>query len=97
MDRVLFVVASGGKQLMHAQALNSHNLANANTIGFQQDLANFRTQLISGPGFDTRAFATAEDAGVTFDKGEIQSTGRPLDVAVNGAIRQRKKTHNQSK
>jgi flagellar basal-body rod protein FlgF len=84
MDRVLFVVASGGKQLMHAQALNSHNLANANTVGFQQDLANFRTQLIGGPGLDTRAFATAEDVGVTFDKGEIQSTGRPLDVAVNG-------------
>jgi len=84
MDRVLFVVANGGKQLMHAQTLNSHNLANANTVGFQQDLANYRTQMIGGPGFDTRAFATAENAGVTFDKGAMQSTGRQLDVAVNG-------------
>lgn len=84
MDRVLYVVANGGKQLMHAQALNSHNLANANTVGFQQDLANFRTQLIQGPGLETRAFATAEDVGVTFDKGTIQTTGRSLDVAVNG-------------
>ncbi|MFZ0469545.1 MAG: flagellar basal body rod protein FlgF [Thiogranum sp.] len=84
MDRVLYVVANGGKQLMYAQALNSHNLANANTVGFQQDLANFHTQLIAGPGLDTRAFATTEDAGVTFDKGTIQTTGRPLDVAVNG-------------
>jgi flagellar basal-body rod protein FlgF len=84
MDRVLYVVANGGKQLLHAQALNSHNLANANTVGFQQDLANFHTQLIQGAGLDTRAFATAEDAGVTFDKGTIQTTGRPLDVAVNG-------------
>lgn len=84
MDRVLYVVANGGKQLMHAQALNSHNLANANTVGFQQDLANFHTQLIQGPGLDTRAFATAEDAGVTFDKGTVQTTGRSLDVAING-------------
>ncbi len=84
MDRVLYVVANGGKQLMHAQALNTHNLANANTVGFQQDLANFRTQLISGPGLETRAFATAEDVGVSFDKGTIQTTGRSLDVAVNG-------------
>jgi flagellar basal-body rod protein FlgF len=84
MDRVLYVVANGGKQLMHAQALNSHNLANANTVGFQQDLVNFHTQLIQGAGLDTRAFATAEDVGVTFEKGTIQTTGRQLDVAVNG-------------
>ena len=84
MDRVLYIVANGGKQLMHAQALNSHNLANANTVGFQQDLANFHTQLIQGSGLDTRAFATAEDVGVTFDKGTVQTTGRALDVAVNG-------------
>jgi len=84
MDRVLFVVASGGKQLMRAQALNSNNLANANTVGFQQDLANFRSQLISGSGFETRVLASAEDAGVSFDKGSIQTTGRTLDVAVNG-------------
>lgn len=84
MDRVVFVVASGGKQIMHAQALNSHNLANANTVGFQQDLANFRAQSISGPGFDSRTFATAEDVGISFEKGAIQSTGRTLDVAVNG-------------
>lgn len=84
MDRVLYVVASGGKQLMYAQALNTHNLANADTVGFQQDLANFRTQLIEGPGLETRAFATAEDVGLSFDKGTIQTTGRALDVAVNG-------------
>lgn len=84
MDRVLFVVANGGKQLMHAQAVNSHNLANANTVGFQQDLANFRTQLVVGDGFESRAYATAEDVGVSVEKGDIQGTGRPLDVAVNG-------------
>ena len=84
MDRVLFVVGSGGKQLMHAQAVNTHNLANANTIGFQADLANFRTQMIEGPGFESRAYATAENVGVSFEKGDMQSTGRTLDVAVNG-------------
>ncbi len=84
MDRVLFVVANSGKQLMHAQAVNTHNLANANTIGFQADLANFRTQMLNGPGHESRAFATTEDVGVSFEKGSMQSTGRTLDVAVNG-------------
>lgn len=84
MDRVVFVMASGAKQLMRAQAVNSHNLANANTIGFQADLANFRAQLLEGPGHESRAYALGEDAGARFEKGSIQSTGRTLDVAVNG-------------
>lgn len=84
MDRVLYVVANGGKQLMYAQAVNSHNLANADTVGFQQDLANFSTQLIEGPGLDTRAFGTTEDAGVTYRKGAMEATGNPMDVAVQG-------------
>jgi flagellar basal-body rod protein FlgF len=84
MDRVLFVIGNTGKQLMHAQAVNSHNLANANTIGFQADLINYQTQLVTGAGHDSRAFATARDEGTSFDKGDIQSTGRTLDVAVNG-------------
>jgi flagellar basal-body rod protein FlgF len=84
MDRVVFVVASGAKQLMHAQAVNSHNLANANTVGFQADLANFSAQHLGGPGQDSRAYAVAEGIGVRFEKGTIESTGRTLDVAING-------------
>jgi flagellar basal-body rod protein FlgF len=84
MDRVLFVIAHAGKQLMHAQAVNSHNLANANTVGFQADLVNFQTQIVTGAGHESRAFATAHDEGVSFEKGNIESTGRTLDVAVNG-------------
>lgn len=84
MDRVVFVVASGAKQLMRAQSVNANNLANVNTIGFQADLANFRAQLVDGPGYESRAYALGENAGARFEKGTIQSTGRPLDVAVNG-------------
>ncbi len=84
MDRVVFVMASGAKQLMHAQSVNANNLANVNTIGFQADLGNFRAQLLEGPGYESRAYALGEDAGARFEKGAIQSTGRTLDVAVNG-------------
>jgi len=84
MDRVVFVMASGAKQLMRAQSVNANNLANVNTIGFQADLANFRAQLVDGPGYESRAYALGDNAGARFEKGTIQSTGRPLDVAVNG-------------
>lgn len=84
MDRVLFVIANAGKQLMHAQAVNSHNLANANTVGFQADLVNYQSQIVTGAGHGSRVFATAHDEGASFEKGSIASTGRTLDVAVNG-------------
>jgi flagellar basal-body rod protein FlgF len=84
MDRVVFVMASGAKQLMHAQTVNSNNLANANTVGFQADLADFQTQLVDGPGHESRAYSVVEGGGVSYEKGPVQSTGRSLDVAVNG-------------
>ncbi|HFD79960.1 MAG TPA: flagellar basal body rod protein FlgF [Gammaproteobacteria bacterium] len=84
MDGVLYVLGSGGKQLMQAQAVNTNNLANANTTGFQADFARFSSQTLTGPGFDSRVFTIPREAGVSFEKGTIQPTGRPLDVAVNG-------------
>lgn len=84
MDRVLYVMASGAKQIMHAQTVNSNNLANANTTGFQADLANFDARLLNGPGIESRTYSVAENSGVSFEKGSIQSTGRSLDIAVNG-------------
>lgn len=84
MDRVVFVAASGAKQLLRSQTLNSNNLANANTVGFQADLANFSARNIQGPGFESRAFTAVESAGVSGAKGQIQATGRTLDVAVSG-------------
>jgi len=84
MDRVVFVAANAAKQLLRSQSVNSNNLANANTVGFQADLANFRAQMIHGSGFDSRAFTVTESAGVSGKKGQIQTTGRMLDVAVSG-------------
>ena len=84
MDRVLFIMSSGAKQIMHAQTVNSNNLANANTTGFQADLANFDDQQLTGAGVDSRTYSVAENSGVSFSKGSIVSTGRDLDVAVNG-------------
>jgi len=84
MDRVVFVVGNAGKQLLRTQAVHSNNLANANTIGFQAEMAKFSSRDVTGSGFQSRAFAVAENNSSSFAKGEIQSTGRTLDVAVNG-------------
>ncbi|MCG8072773.1 MAG: flagellar basal body rod protein FlgF, partial [Candidatus Thiodiazotropha taylori] len=37
-----------------------------------------------GPGYPTRVYALDERPDVNFDKGSLQTTGNPLDVAING-------------
>lgn len=85
MDRGLYVAMTGAKQIMQAQAVNNHNIANINTVGFRADAVSFVSQPIYGPGYPTRVNAVASDAGTDFSSGVMQSTGRDLDIAVNGS------------
>lgn len=84
MDRSLYIAMSGAKQILQAQAVNSNNLANANTTGFREDLAQFRSMPVYGQGYPTRVYALTERPGTNFQPGSIQTTGKALDVAVKG-------------
>src|ERR1700674_5834437 len=84
MDRALYVAMTGAKQIMQAQAVNNHNIANASTTGFRADAVAFTSEPIYGPGFASRVNAVAGDAGTDFSGGVMMNTSRPLDVAVNG-------------
>jgi flagellar basal-body rod protein FlgF len=84
MDRGLYVAMTGAKQIMQAQAVNNHNIANLSTIGFRADSVFFDSKPIYGPGYATRVNAVAGDAGTDFSSGTMESTGRDLDIAVNG-------------
>lgn len=84
MDRLLYIAMSGASEIMHAQTVNTHNLANANTTGFRADLETFKSLPVSGPGFPSRVYSLAENAAVDFAPGALISTGRDLDVAING-------------
>jgi flagellar basal-body rod protein FlgF len=84
MDRGLYVAMTGAKQIMQAQAVNNHNIANLSTIGFRADSVAFDSEPIYGPGYATRVNAVAGDAGTDFSSGVLETTGRNLDVAVNG-------------
>ena len=42
MDRGLYVAMTGAKQIMQAQAVNNHNIANISTIGFRADSVQLR-------------------------------------------------------
>jgi flagellar basal-body rod protein FlgF len=75
---------TGAKQIMQAQAVNNHNIANINTVGFRADAVSFVSQPIYGAGYATRVNAVASDGGTDFSTGVMQSTGRELDVAIDG-------------
>jgi flagellar basal-body rod protein FlgF len=84
MDRMLYVAMTGAQQTLRAQAITNHNLANVSTTGFRQDLAAFRSMPVFGDGLASRVYSMAERAGVDLNPGPVMSTGRDLDVAVDG-------------
>ena len=84
MDRFLYIAMNGASNALYAQQTNANNLANVSTVGFKAELDHFQSQPVYGPGYATRAYASDEQSGVDFNQGALMSTGRQLDVALNG-------------
>jgi flagellar basal-body rod protein FlgF len=85
MDRLIYTAMTGAKHLLDQQAVVAHNLANANTTGFRAEMSAFRAVPVIGDGLKTRAFVVDSTVGADLTPGVLQQTGRPLDVAVQGA------------
>ena len=84
MDKMLYIAMSGAKQNMQALSVTANNLANAKTTGFKADLANARSMQAFGEGLPSRVFSMTERAGQNFDSGALLTTGRDLDIAIQG-------------
>lgn len=82
MDRMLYISMNAAQQTMLAQSINSNNLANVNTTGFQQDLEQFRSMPVFGEGLPSRVYSMTESPATDYQKGDVQSTGRSLDISV---------------
>jgi flagellar basal-body rod protein FlgF len=84
MDKLLYVAMTGAKETLRAQAANNHNIANSSTTGFRADMSAFQSRAVTGPGYASRVYATNGTTGWDSNVGAQVSTGRDLDVAVNG-------------
>ena len=84
MDKLLYIAMSGAKENLNSLAVRSNNLANANTLGFKADFEEARAMQAYGDGLPSRVFSLAERPGQSFQHGSLQTTGRELDVAVQG-------------
>ncbi|MFA6230055.1 MAG: flagellar basal-body rod protein FlgF [Rhodanobacter sp.] len=85
MDHSLYLAMTGATQMMRAQEAVSNNLANASTVGFKSELSAFRSLPVLGDGLSTRVNAVAVGLGQDPSQGSLRTTGRPLDVALNGS------------
>ncbi|MDO7597473.1 MAG: flagellar basal-body rod protein FlgF [Pseudomonadota bacterium] len=84
MDRMLYISMNAAQQTMLSQAANSNNLANVNTTGFRADFEQFRSQPVFGEGLPTRVYSMSERPATDYQQGSVQSTGRELDVSIQG-------------
>ncbi|HEV7610237.1 MAG TPA: flagellar basal-body rod protein FlgF [Steroidobacteraceae bacterium] len=84
MDRMLYVAMAGAKETLRAQTVNNHNLANVSTNGFKADLEAFQSRSVDGSGFASRVYAQSTPNGWDSTSGALLTTGRDLDIAVNG-------------
>ena len=84
MDRLIYLAMSGAKATLQRQDSLANNLANASTTGFRAELQAFRAVPVLGDGASTRVYALESSIGYDPRSGPVQSTGNPLDVAVQG-------------
>jgi len=84
MDRMLYISMNAAQQTMLSQAANSNNLANVNTTGFRADFEQFRSMPVFGEGMPSRVYSMSERPQTDYQQGSIQSTGRELDISIQG-------------
>ena len=84
MDRVIYTSLTAMRGSMARQTAIANNLANVNTPGFRGEIAEAQSLWFEGGGIGGRALASEEVVGADMRAGTITSTGRDLDVAMQG-------------
>lgn len=82
MARLSTLAATGFQQQMHVFAVISNNLSNVQTAGFKRDVPVFREVLATSKRAVLRQ--TKEEVQTVFEQGDLQRTGNPLDLAIEG-------------
>lgn len=84
MEPILYNVTGGATQGFNRQSMIGNNLANSNTPGFKADLYAAQSQYLQGVGVGKVALAVQNANQHDLTPGPIMTTGRDLDVAVEG-------------
>lgn len=83
MDRIIYTAMNGAARITEHQAALSSNMANVNTPGFREQIALYRSVPVNdGVSLPTRVSTVASTPRNNFEMGNMQTTGRDLDVAL---------------
>jgi len=88
MNNGIYAASTGLLARTQELDLAANNLANANTSGFRGQRVSFKTQIMTASAtVSARAvgsFGVLGDSRTDFTQGSLQTTGNPLDVALEG-------------
>lgn len=84
MDRLIYTAMTAAKHTLEQQTSVANNMANAATTGFRAQIDNFRAVPVPGKGLPTRTQVVDETLAADFTQGAIKTTGRNLDIAIDG-------------
>ena len=84
MDRLIYSSLAAMRGAMSRQATIANNLANVNTAGFRGEFTSAEAEWLKGSGLNGRATVSNEVTGADMSAGAVASTGRDLDIAING-------------
>lgn len=84
MDKMVHTSLRAMQGIMDRQTAIAHNMANADTTGFRAEIVTAQSLYLSGDGLDSRATTSEVMPGADMNAGAVKSTGRPLDIAING-------------
>lgn len=92
MDSGFYAACAGLRSQSQALEVVAHNLANLDTIGFHGDQVTFQSLMaVSRPtvpnvlNLATNNYGVLEGAHMDMTAGNLQPTGNPLDVGIEGA------------
>jgi flagellar basal-body rod protein FlgF len=84
VDRLIYSSLAAMRGAMARQATIANNLANVNTAGFRGEFTSAEAEWLKGSGLNGRATVSEDVTGANMTAGAVQSTGRDLDIALNG-------------
>lgn len=85
METVLYKAMNASQLDFNRQAITANNLANANTPGFKADLFQAQAVYMTGGSNQSKDAMVVQNAnGTDFTDGGLITTGRDLDVAIQG-------------
>lgn len=84
MDRLIYTALTGMDAAMNRQRMVANNLANASTPGFRQELFAATPATLRDGSLEARALPKGFVRGSDMAGGNVNPTGKPLDVAVKG-------------